>query len=288
MDMRALPKPGSKELANLVRKSGARQVYEFLYSRRDNPPTQTEIDEYVSRKMGNAQSQTERRRRELKDYGLDVQKVRLPGTQSPGYLLAGFLPDASGRRERKPISRRVRAEVLHRYHSRCAMCGRSPVADPVKLVIDHKIPLDWGEWQGADPDDIDNLQPLCEDCNAGKKALFASYDEYGDAIKAAVSFDDPWTRIGELLKSLQGQPVPEFLVHFVAREENQGDYKKRARELRFILGWDLELRKHKRGRRWESEYILNAWKPWPVGGPRAAVLAYEKQRKANKANRTQS
>lgn len=283
---RELPRPGSKELSDLITKSGARLVYEFLYERRDNPPTQVEIDEFVSRTLGKPQSQTERRRRELTEFGLDVEKVQLDGDQAPGYKLVGFLPDAEGRRARKPISKRVRAEVLQRYHARCALCGRNTTEDGVKLAIDHKVPLDWGDWGDTDPDDIENLQPLCEDCNGGKKALFATYDDYGDAIQKALQHDDPWTRIGELLKALQGQEVPDFLVHFVAKEENQGDYKKRARELRFILDWDLHPKKRKVGNRWETSYVLTSWQPWPPEGARAAVLAYEKARVArNKAKR---
>lgn len=286
---RELPRPGSPELNELITLAVARLIYGFLYERRNDPPTQVEIDDFISQATGKAQSQTERRRRQMvPSYGLDIRKVKVPGKSSPGYQLVGFLPNAGGLSDRKPISKRVRAEVLHRYHARCALCGRNATEDGVKLDIDHKIPLDWGNWEESDPDDIENLQPLCEDCNRGKKALFATYDEYGDAIQTALQYDDPWTRIGELLKALQGEEVPDFLVHFVAREENQGDYKKRLRELRFILGWDLKPKKHKVGKRWDTAYVLSEWKPWPPEGPRAAILAYEKARVArNKAKRAE-
>jgi len=278
---RELPEPDSDEFRSLVSSEESRIVYKLLYERRDSPPTQTEIDEYVARHYGRPHSQTQRRRRALKtDFGFDIRQVRVPGKRDPGFLLAGFRPDFEPNAR---IDLRTRAKVLHDYHERCAMCGRNPTEHGVVLHIDHKIPRDWG----GHPTDEENLWPLCEYCNLGKKALFANYNAEGEAIAAALRHDDPWTRIGELLKALQGREVPDYLLFFVAREENQGDYKKRTRELRYILGWGIEFvtRRDTSTRRTLTFVLCHEWKPWPKEGPRAAVNAYERNRRVAKRTR---
>ncbi len=51
--------------------------------------------------------------------------------------------------------------LVERLDSRCAMCGDYGAS--VKLQKDHVVPI----YQGGS-DGIDNLQPLCEGCNAAK------------------------------------------------------------------------------------------------------------------------
>jgi len=60
------------------------------------------------------------------------------------------------------ISLKVRAKVLSPAF--CFQCGRSPKKHRIVLVVDHIKPLSKG---GTNEED--NLQPLCEDCNTGKK-----------------------------------------------------------------------------------------------------------------------
>ena len=65
----------------------------------------------------------------------------------------------------------MRAQVLHRDHSTCQLCGANPRNTPgVKLVVDHVVPVDMGGETT-----LDNLQTLCRDCNGGKKSKFRSY-----------------------------------------------------------------------------------------------------------------
>lgn len=61
------------------------------------------------------------------------------------------------------ISKRLRYEVLRRDNYTCRYCGAS--APSVLLEIDHVVPRSAG---GTDA--RENLQVLCEDCNAGKSA----------------------------------------------------------------------------------------------------------------------
>ena len=62
----------------------------------------------------------------------------------------------------EPVNARVRFKVLSL--GRCATCGRSPKYEKVILEVDHIIPRDRG---GSNEES--NLQPLCKECNQGKK-----------------------------------------------------------------------------------------------------------------------
>ncbi|MFD2354227.1 HNH endonuclease [Nonomuraea ferruginea] len=120
------------------------------------------------------------------------------------------------------------------------MCGRTPLDHQVVMVVDHKVPRHWG---GSD--EISNLQPLCEECNAGKKAYFANYDQYADAIRQSAEHPEPHGRIGELIKAFRGDWVPAELIELVASmKQYQEDWRKRTRELR-LLGWTYETKKRK-------------------------------------------
>ncbi|MEU9013033.1 HNH endonuclease signature motif containing protein [Streptomyces sp. NPDC048479] len=177
---------------------------------------------------------------------------------------------------RKAIRASDRALTFHTYGNRCAACGRTPKDDQVKLVIDHKVPLDLGGTN-----DPDNLQPLCEEDNHAKQALFADHEENAAALRTSLSLPEVHMRIGELLKSMEGQNVPKELIMLVAREENHGDPTKRMRELR-ALGWSIKNLKRREGRKVRSFYRLEHWEPWPRGGPQAAVVRLERERKGSK------
>lgn len=137
-----------------------------------------------------------------------------------GYRLVGFRPDFTPAAR---IDLKTRAKVIHTYNERCAMCGRNPTEHGVVLHLDHKIPKDWGGVT-----DETNLWPLCEYCNLGKKNDFSSFSSAAGAISTAMQHEDVWTRCGELLKALQGQEVPDYLLFLIVRERNRGDYKKRV------------------------------------------------------------
>jgi len=231
----------------------------------------TEIRQHVADYYGEPHSQTDKRKRELRtNHQLDVRAEYDKTKKEYVHHLVGFLPDADSRVGRTTLNKRQRAEVLIRYHSRCQQCGKTPSEDAVKLVIDHIVPLEWGGTN-----DPENLQPLCTDCNEGKKDLYSSFNEYADAISKAMSLDDAHTRIGELLKAMQGKEVPTELIAIVAREENAGDYLKRLRELRYILNWDIKNKQHKVGKRTHSYYVCYTWQPYPPEGAKAAVANHE-------------
>jgi len=164
------------------------------------------------------------------------------------------------------ISGRVRAEVLHAARGRCQMCGRSVEKYDLELQVDHKIPQDWGGTN-----DRENLWALCKQCNHGKKNLFSSQD---DKVKQVLGYESVHVRIGELLKLNFGEPVPSYLIDFVASRD---DWPKRTRELRY-LGWNIEVSKKKQpSGRVKSFYTLKKFNEWPEN-PSLWIQEYERQR----------
>lgn len=207
------------------------------------------------------QAQLDRRRRELRKW-YEIEK-RQVGNDTV-YVLKG---------ERKMpildrnVGIRVRAAVLGRAFGRCGMCGRTIADHGIVLVVDHKIPVDWGG-----PNNEENLWAICEDCNAGKKAHFASQDP--SVIKKVVQDKSVHVRIGELLKLNLHKAVPSSTIEIVAGQE---DWRKRTRELRY-LGWDIEAsRKKLPSGKVESFYTLHKFTEWPED-PSGWIREYERRR----------
>jgi 5-methylcytosine-specific restriction endonuclease McrA len=267
----ALPEPDSEALASLVGSEMQRLLYGLLYRRRSNPPSMVELRAFAADVFGEDHSQTNRRLRELQRF-FEVEPVRLRADYR--YLLKGWAPGISVDLS-EGISLRRRAEVL--APGRCAMCGKTPRDDGVKLVVDHKVPQAWG---GSN--EPENLQPLCEDCNAGKRDYFQSYDPFADKIRVAINYDEPQKRIGELLKAFNGDWVRTDLLSVVASaKEYQEDWQRRLRDLRFF-GWDYEFqRRYYEGARVWTYYRLTKSAPWPEN-IRAAIIAEEKRRRQAK------
>lgn len=153
----------------------------------------------------------------------------------------------------RQVSAKVRAEILHGSGRRCQMCGKTVADDHVRLVVDHRIPLEWGGTN-----DADNLEAICEECNGGKKAYFASLP--ADAMKQCMSYDNSVQRIGELLKLFEGRVPPRRLLAAVAMED---EWPRRLRELR-DLKWKVKCVRMS-GERGAAEcsYKLIESRPWP-------------------------
>jgi 5-methylcytosine-specific restriction endonuclease McrA len=253
-----LPDPDSEELAELVG-PGPREVYRVLYESMGMPLTMQEI-----RQLSGLASdeQLDRRKRDLHPFF----KIQRTGAgKNTRYELIGRKEATAG--ARSGFSERERAAVL--APGRCAMCGRSPLEDGVKLQVDHKIPLEWGGT-----DDPDNLQPLCEECNRGKKNLFASIDA---RAASAINEDEPHKRIGELLKAFEGEWIPSYVIGIVASaQQYQEDWQKRMRELR-VLGWDYEYSRERDpiSGKVVTSYRVSHWEPWPEGSVRAEIRRRE-------------
>jgi 5-methylcytosine-specific restriction endonuclease McrA len=269
MTHRPLPEPDSSEL-KILPTQAHRILYAYLFARRDDPPTMREIRAHLQEVLGEAPSQTDRRVRDLRDH------FRAPAKRINGeyrYVLEGWA-ESRINGSRKSLNAAVRARVL--APQRCAMCGRTPLDHHVEMVVDHKLPRHWGGG-----DEISNLQPLCKECNAGKKAYFSSYDQYSDAIREAAAHPEPHGRIGELLKAFQGDWVPADLIELIASmRQYQKDWQRRTRELRF-LGWTIETKKRKdpKSGRIRVHYRATSWRPWPQGSIAAEVRRRDPSKK---------
>lgn len=266
-----LPEPDSEELLELLGPSLVeRMLYGLLYRRRGgNPPTMREVRLFTEDALGEPQTQIDRRLRELRR-NFDIQVVG--ANQESRYFLAGWSHTPPARSLH--LSQRLRAQVL--APQRCAQCGRTPLADHVKLVVDHKVPQSWGGGN-----DLDNLQPLCEDCNAGKRDYFTSYNADADAIRASINWEEPQRRIGELLKAMHdrndGWVRTDLLGIVASAREYQEDWQRRLRDLRF-LGWTIESHKrYNEGARVWTYYRATQTAPWPRN-IRAAITAEERRR----------
>jgi hypothetical protein len=210
-----------------------------------------------------------RRRREL-NYVYLIDKVQ-DGSKTL-YLYRG---PRDTPRDTTQINLRLRAQALHAARGRCMNCGRSVGKHGIVLVVDHKIPREWGGLT-----DSDNLWAVCEDCNAGKKNYFKSVD--AEWMRDVMGHKSIHMRIGETLKAFNGEPVSAEILDFVA---NQDDWKKRARELRY-LGWKIDVfnRKQPRGRV-SSFYKLVQSAPWP-DDPTGVIREYERQRASRNRSRS--
>ncbi|MGP3950184.1 HNH endonuclease [Streptomyces sp. 7N604] len=265
-----LPDPDSPELIQLLPRESLRALYRFLHQHRDDPPTTHDIHAFMAHDLGASQSEAIRRVRELRGH-FQVKTLR-EGNKHRYLLIGRNQTDKGG--VRKSLSAKIKAQVL--APQRCAQCGRTPLDHQIVLVVDHKIPRDWGGT-----DNVENLQPLCEECNSGKKAFYATYNEYASEIHTAANYDEPHRRIGELLKAFNGNWVPSELISIVASmRQYQEDWQKRLRELR-VLGWVIKNRvtKDPATGRSASWYRVVDWEPWPDGSIRSEISRREGRRK---------
>lgn len=249
-----LPEPYSDELKEALRHRGHgspahQQIYDCLYQNQSSPQTDAEITEFVFELSGRRYSQLQRRRRQV---GEVFQIDKEPGFR---YRLVGWLPERLSRST--TINQKLRYRVLQ--SGRCRLCGRSSEDDEIKLVVDHILPQAWG---GSDLEE--NLQPLCEECNAGKKDFYGDFDQYEELIRQAASEDEPHRRIALLLKAFDGNPIPSDLLGAVASaRQYQEDWQKRLRELR-ELGIDYTTKKRKLpSGRVVTSYRLTKWAELP-------------------------
>lgn len=82
---------------------------------------------------------------------------------------------------RKPISRRLRFEILRRDNSTCRYCGGT--APEVALTVDHVIPIALGGG-----DDPSNLVTACVSCNSGKTSTNPSDGVVADVAASALAY----------------------------------------------------------------------------------------------------
>lgn len=210
---------------------------------------------------GQEQQHLDRRMRDL-DEEHEIERLRSEGATLYVYKGPREVP-----RKREPINRKVRGQVLLRSNGACAMCGRTIARHGVTLQIDHIIPVEWGGGS-----EIENLQALCDEDNAAKKAYFAGFDQ--ELMKKVFAFPKVHHRLGHLLIALQPAYVESFVLEAVAAQD---DWQKRLRELR-TLGWEIKVRRVKQPNgRVTSAYKVEHWNQLS-DDPAADVRRVEKTR----------
>ncbi|MEM6484187.1 MAG: HNH endonuclease signature motif containing protein [Pseudomonadota bacterium] len=197
------------------------------------------------------QSDLPRRIRELRSNGGYSIPVRVGDGTS--YYTLESLDQREQVADPSPIPGKLRAKILLQANGRCQLSGQTIKEDGIKLVVDHRIPREWGGTT-----DEENLWAISETCNIQKKDYFATLPS--NIMARCMGFDEPVQRIGELLKAKQGEIVPRWLLSAVGMEE---EWTRRLRELR-DLGWDVETVRVK-GERGAARfsYRLRSSKPWP-------------------------
>jgi hypothetical protein len=156
-----MPKPGAKE-----------RIRQFLLANIGNVVTSIQLRNAA----GPAVSEWAGRVRELRDdENWPILTHKSSADLKPGqYLLKEAPPEKSAVKFSRPISAKLRAEVLDRDRFTCQMCGLTPgEIDPdtgrrVRLQIGHIKGKSLGET-----DELMNLRALCSTCNRGAKNVTA-------------------------------------------------------------------------------------------------------------------
>ncbi len=178
------------------------------------------------------------------DWQRSIRTLRQEGWQieavKDGYILHSAEQIDTGKK-RFAIDAKLRYAVLHRDGSKCQRCGRTP-ADGVKLVIDHKVPVDWG---GST--ELDNLWALCTECNGGKKNFFSDYD--AEIMKQIVSLDSGWQRLKRFFEL-----VPNEIIEPIKLDVVSG-----------IRDWERTLRAIREKEKMDIKWIPKS-KEYPHGG----------------------
>jgi 5-methylcytosine-specific restriction endonuclease McrA len=220
------------------------------------------------------QTHLDRRKRDLKKW-FRIQKTKtimeVQGKKRT-VVLYKYVGEKPVVTDEGQISLKVRAEIIHAAHGRCQMCGRTIEIHGITLVVDHRKPRD---WDGTN--ERENLWAICEECNAGKKAFFASFKVDRETMKKAATQKSVHVRIGELLKAVGvDNRTPSWLLDLVA---DQDDWQKRLRELRYpVIGWRIETLTYKaQSGKKLADYVLRSYKPWPED-PTGTIRSFEKAR----------
>lgn len=152
-------KPGSKE-----------RIRQFLLANIGKVVTSLQIRDAV----GSTVSEWARRVRELReDEGWPILTHNDKAGLKPGeYILERQPPERAGVTFTRPISAKLRAEVLDRNGFTCQMCGLTP--GDIDPATGRKVRLHIGHIKDKSlggKDELPNLRALCSTCNQGAKNI---------------------------------------------------------------------------------------------------------------------
>lgn len=173
---------------------------------------------------GNIQDWQRSLRQLRQETGLDIV-----ATQT-GYILTSAEPVRTPQ-IRRTIDSRLKYAVLQRDNSTCQRCGANiHNTTNVKLVIDHKIPVEMGGETT-----IDNLWTLCSDCNGGKQAFFQ--DKNTERMKEIMQMESAAKRLKAYFELYPNIVIEPIKLSTVA---NVRDWERTLRLVRAKEGMLLE------------------------------------------------
>ncbi len=154
-----MPKPGSKE-----------RIRQFLLANIGRVVTSIQVRDAA----GASVSEWARRVRELReDEHWPILTHHDSADLKPGqYLLKQAPPEKSALKFSRPISAKLRAEVLDRNGFTCQMCGLTP--GDIDPATGRKVRLHIGHIKDKSlggRDELTNLRALCSTCNQGAKNI---------------------------------------------------------------------------------------------------------------------
>ena len=173
---------------------------------------------------GNIQDWQRALRQLRQETGLDIVATR------DGYVLTSAVPTHEPQL-RRAIDNRLKYAVLQRDNSTCQRCGANIHNTPnVKLVIDHKIPVELGG-----DTTIDNLWTLCSDCNGGKQAFFS--DENTERVKEIMQMNSAGARLQAFFELNANKVIEPMKLQTIA---NVRDWERTLRLVRQKHEMDIQ------------------------------------------------
>ncbi|WP_261134883.1 HNH endonuclease, partial [Bacillus sp. Marseille-Q3570] len=167
--------------------------------------------------------------RTLRQQGWDIENTK------EGYILHS-LEQKESKKLRIPINQKLRYQVLQRDESKCRRCGRGPI-DNVKLVIDHKTPVELGGNT-----DLNNLWTLCESCNLGKKHWFSDQDN--EQMKEIMSQSSGYQRVKKLFELNENKFISSIKISILAEIQ---DWPRTIRNIRSSENMDIKFVTNEKG-----------------------------------------
>jgi 5-methylcytosine-specific restriction endonuclease McrA len=154
-----------------MRKPGSRKrIGEFLIANVGKVVTSLEIRDAA----GLSVSEWARRLRELREAGWPILTNNDTTKLKPGEYVLERIPPANAITFSRPISAKLRAQVLDRNGFTCQMCGLSP--GDIDPTTGRKVRLHIGHIKDKSiggKDELANLRALCSTCNQGAKNITA-------------------------------------------------------------------------------------------------------------------
>lgn len=173
------------------------------------------------------------------DDGWDIQTIN----NGKAYKLRSDKPKTTSKRR---IAQTLRAMVLLRDNSTCQMCGKNVQKDCIKIQVDHIIPFSWGGQTV-----IENLQCLCEECNAGKKNWEAGEDPIlMTEINKAASTEK---RLELYFRFYPNTEIPVRKLSVIGRTR---EWTRSIRKIRETKKMNIVALRKKKGVRNEDAYIF--------------------------------